>query len=257
VIILGWRDYGWFLFCFFNLRATLKTSDLPLCFLWHCWHRPLESRFCDCHQCGCGRGLYCPSLCPGLWLFRGGCRGGDRQKHSPQPWHASVAVHDDVFLWHGFPSAFSDPDMISTRVMDIKLREAAEGLGEDGAGETPQRALLWGWGELCLVAWSLLCSFLCGEEHPSPHTWSAQTFPSSMLSLGRQQPHHLMPSGNIAFLLLCQRVGSLSFSFSWRQTWPYCWLESKGAGLKLEYLHFLGAGRSHSRPDWATRRGQG
>ena len=29
----------------------------------------------------------------------------------------------------------SDPDMISTRVMDIKLREAAEGLGEDGAGK--------------------------------------------------------------------------------------------------------------------------
>lgn len=33
--------------------------------------------------------------------------------------------------------------MISTRVMDIKLREAAEGLGEDSAGEV---RVFPGWG---------------------------------------------------------------------------------------------------------------
>ena len=33
-----------------------------------------------------------------------------------------------------FSLIFSELDMISTRVMDIKLRDAAEGLGEDSLG---------------------------------------------------------------------------------------------------------------------------
>ena len=52
-----------------------------------------------------------------------------------------------------FSLIFSELDMISTRVMDIKLREAAEGLGEDSTGKAflrsscPGRTLvgLWGW----------------------------------------------------------------------------------------------------------------
>ncbi|EDL14527.1 mCG126966, partial [Mus musculus] len=45
-------------------------------------------------------------------------------------------VSTACLYWRCIPMALScDPDMISTRVMDIKLREAAEGLGEDGAGK--------------------------------------------------------------------------------------------------------------------------
>lgn len=45
--------------------------------------------------------------------------------------------------------------MISTRVMDIKLREAAEGLGEDGTGKV--------WEEAVWLVGAGLCGFLCGE----------------------------------------------------------------------------------------------
>lgn len=103
--------------------------------------------------------------------------------------------------------------MISTRVMDIKLREAAEGLGEDGAGETPQRALLWGWGELCLVAWSLLCSFLCGEEHPSPPYLVCSDIPQLHAVSGKTTASPLNAIWQHCFLAALPKSGVFVFFF--------------------------------------------
>lgn len=56
--------------------------------------------------------------------------------------------------------------MISTRVMDVKLRESAEGLGEDGTGEVPLSPAL-GRGCVGLVG-AGFCGFLRGEACSLP-----------------------------------------------------------------------------------------
>ena len=75
-----------------------------------------------------------------------------------------------------FSLIFSELDMISTRVMDIKLREAAEGLGEDSTGKAflrsscPGRTLvgLWGWERsFGFSAWRV-GSVQCIQTSPDP-----------------------------------------------------------------------------------------
>lgn len=61
--------------------------------------------------------------------------------------------------------------MISTRVMDMKLREAAEGLGEDGTGEAPclGKSFVWLDGALGLCLYRGVVSPTSGLlRHPRP-----------------------------------------------------------------------------------------
>lgn len=95
--------------------------------------------------------------------------------------------------------------MISTRVMDVKLRESAEGLGEDGTGEVPLSPAL-GRGCFCLVG-AGFCGFLHGEACSVPQC--AWISPALLCLTPGRQPHHL----HHLAALLCQRVGALNVLF--------------------------------------------
>lgn len=83
--------------------------------------------------------------------------------------------------------------MISTRVMDIKLREAAEGLGEDGTGKV--------WEEAVWLVGAGLCGFLCGGACSVP-AQCAQRSPAWHSLL-----YHLTPFGSIDLCCSAQELG--------------------------------------------------
>lgn len=85
--------------------------------------------------------------------------------------------------------------MISTRVMDVKLRESAEGLGEDGTGEflSPLR-----WGEAAFAWWEPSFVASCVERRvQSP---SVLGYPQPYAD-SRKTALPFTPLGSIALLL--------------------------------------------------------
>lgn len=122
--------------------------------------------------------------------------------------------------------------------MDIKLREAAEGLGEDSTGESPACPAL---GEGLWLQGAVLCGFLPGGECPA-----------SILGLLRYPHLHAVSWKTAASLF--------------HAIWQHCSLPHGGtygpvfdlrekAGGEAGAPVLLGVRGTHSRPGWATHRG--
>lgn len=105
--------------------------------------------------------------------------------------------------------------MISTRVMDIKLREAAEGFGEGGTGETPMFSALgvgralFGCMEPCSVAFfvegNIQPPYLVCSDVPQVHAVSGKTIASPLNAIWQHCFLAALPkSGVFVFFLFLE-----------------------------------------------------
>lgn len=142
--------------------------------------------------------------------------------------------------------------MISTRVMDIKLREAAEGLGEDSTGESPACPALG--GGLWLQG-AVLCGFLPGGEcpasilgllrYPHLHAVSGETAASPFHAIWQHCSLAALSKSGVFDCLFPPHGGTYGPVFDLREK----------AGGEAGAPVLLGVRGTHSRPGWATHRG--